>query len=305
MFCLHLVALRLPEAPIKVYLGHWLTAIMGTLVAIGIASLQVVSPWLLLVGMACAIFLYQRSDRLQPDPMKMTLRMISLVLVCAIAVVNPTILLPFGYGLLFNIAIAMLMSYLVVKCLPAPKTALADQPMGTPANTPIWHKEWLILLLFMPMMMVFIAMELNQYYVALVTICVMALYPELEKIKQTSRDFVLGNLLGGAIAIVSYFIYTAFKTETSNLVLSIVIVACSSLLIAITLFNMKTKAIAHYALSPFALLLVQSERLGFNIFTSFEIRLLSVMSAALYMVIAMWVVTSAYQCWQAKYHQNN
>ncbi|MGR5065011.1 DUF2955 domain-containing protein [Photobacterium sp. DNB22_13_2] len=297
LLSLHIMMLQLPAMPLKEYCKVFVTAVVGAAAGALIAFSYLLSPVIFLLVNAAVIFACHRFDRLKPNPIHAPIRVVSIVLVSAIGIVNQALIVPLTASLLLGLGIAMVVSYIMYALLPI-QSHTDDSHSDTDTTPPLMNKEWVVLAVFMPLLILFTYTDMKQYYMVIVAVSVISFYPEISHIAKVSWDFIRANLLGGALAVVGYVIYFQGQIlTTSGYLLPLIVVFLSCLLLATIIYHPRAKHLAHYSLTPFALLLLQADRFDFNIYQSYQNRLLSVMTAVVYTLVVCWVITAIYRKW--------
>ncbi|MBC7003156.1 DUF2955 domain-containing protein [Photobacterium sp. BZF1] len=297
LFSLHIMMLQLPSLQLKGYGKVFITAAVGAVVGALIAKVYSLSPLIFLLIIAAVIFTCHRFDRLKPNPIHAPIRVVAIVLVSAIGIVNQALIMPFTISLLLGLAVAMVVCYLMYILLPTPIQDGDSHSETDASTTPIMiKKEWAVLAVFMPLLILFTYTDLKQYYMVIVAVSVISFYPEVSHVARIGWDFLRANLLGGALAVAGYITYTqALSVISSEYLLPLAVVFLSSLLLTAVIYNSKAKHLAHYSLTPFALLLLQADRFDFNIYQSYQFRLLSVFTAVVYTLVVCWLISCIYR----------
>ena len=297
LLSLHIMMLQLPAIPLKEYIKVFVTAAVGAGIGALVAMVYSLSSWVFLLMIAAVIFACHRFDRLKPNPIHAPIRVVAIVLVAAIGIVNQALIIPLTANLLLGLAVAMVVSYIMYALLPI-KSQNDDSHSGAEVKTTplLLNKEWVVLAVFMPLLILFTYTDLKQYYMVIVAVSVISFYPEVSHVAKISWDFLRANLLGGAVAVMGYIIYMqGLSVTSSEYLLPLAVVFLSSLLLTAIIYHPKAKHLAHYSLTPFALLLLQADRFDFNIYQSYQFRLLSVFTAVVYTLVVCWLISCIYR----------
>ncbi|GEA52146.1 hypothetical protein VIN01S_29500 [Vibrio inusitatus NBRC 102082] len=295
LLCLHIRFYELAAMPLREYVTLFFVAFSGIAFGFGISFLYPISPALFVAVLGASIFSVHFWDKQKPHQLHTALRVISVVLVSAITMADHSIVPLFTLSLVVSLLLAMMLCYVLDKLVAyfykhEDMSAIEHHHEAT-AHEPT--NEWQALLIFLPATFIFIWLELFYYYVALVAICVLTLNPDLAFIRNNSKQYLVANLLGCSIALGGYALYAVFEPYIdAKLLLVFSVTFLMSTLLGVIIYRTQFNSIAQFVLSPFALLFVQSDRVDFNIFDNYQLRLVSVFMAVVYVYVAAQIVAS-------------
>lgn len=292
LLVLHIRYYELTSLPLKQYLGILCVAVSSALVGFLVSLLYPISIPLFLSALMSCIYLSYWWDKQYPNELHTSLRVIAIVLISAITLANSTLSQAITFGLIQSLVIAMLLCLAIDKLFGFIADAHTEHTLISHeiAEEPL-SNEWQSLIIFLPAVLLFILFHLPYFYVALISICVLTLTPNLGLIKEHSRQYLIANLFAGLLAIAGYFTYDIIAISVdANWTVALAVSFLFSLLFAKLIYHSRFSEFAHFALSPFALLLVQSDRLGFDIVESYQLRMLCIFIAVIYVYVFVEVI---------------
>ena len=289
LLSLHIRFYDLPALPFREYVTLFFVVFASVTYAFGLSFIYPISSVLYIVLLGSTIFTIHLWDKHRPNQLYTALRALSVVLVSAITMVNPALLPRFTSGLVTSLLLAMILCFVIDKVViyfyEGQDVRVSNDHHTEPYNKS--SNEWQALFIFLPAVTVFIWLELFNYYVVLVAICVLTLNPNLKFIKNNSKQYLAANVLGGSIALGGYIIYSLAEPYTGvSWLLGITVTFLTAVLLGIIVYHSQFTSQAQFVLSPFALLLVQSDNIDINTLDNYQLRIVSVFIAVMYVYSA-------------------
>lgn len=296
LLCLHVRFHELTSMPLKDYLSLFLVIASGIGSAFLISLLYPISVLLFLLIIALAMFLNYWWDKHDPNHLYTSLRVLTLILVSSVTLASHDITSTFSLSLTVCVFIAMGLSLLVDRIYTFLFVKGSEHSTNSHQHTPSVEEaisnEWQALLIFMPAAFAFVVLDLSHYYVVLVAICVLTLSPDLSKIRGGTWQFLLANVIGGGIAILGYYGFLLASNWLGySVTLQLMFTFGFVTILGLLIYCSRLSHIGHYMLSPFAILLVQSDRVGFSILDNFQIRITSVSIAVVYIALVVGLLS--------------
>lgn len=292
LLALHIWALELHKLSARAYVTVFVNALAGVSLGFVIGTLYTYSITAYLLALASVLILSQYIETIKPNPITNSVRVISLILVAALGIKNQALLLPFSIALISNLFVAMLIARLLYMTVYGP-VFKKDATSDCTAQSKLGVKDLSLLLTFMPLVTLISIFPFDGFYVSLVIVSVMTMSVVLGNIRSQAINYLVANLCGGALAILGYLSYSfLLTTPLSPLLIAITVVFCCSFILGLVLYHGTTHNIAHFALSPFALLLIQSDRIDFNIYLSYQNRVFAVALGVAYASVALYLLGS-------------
>ncbi|MGY3569557.1 hypothetical protein [Vibrio paucivorans] len=299
LLCLHIRYNELTELSVKQYASLFVVAVGGIALGLAISTLYSTSTLLFVLATALVLFLLYWWERYSHNQLHTALGVLSFALVCAVTFANHLIVADFSYYLFTNLLFAMSLCFALDKALSYVMLRLTSNKAQYTSNTQVsstpqlFSNEWQAIAIFLPAAFAFILFDLSHYYVVLIAICVLTLTPNLAIIRQDSLRYVYANLIGGGLAVLGYYSYALISLKFGpSVAIELCLTFMFTLILGVIIYCSNWKPLGKFMLSPYAILLIQSDNVGFSILDSFQLRLVSVGIAIVYLYGVIHLITS-------------
>lgn len=284
LLCLHIRYYDLTSLPFYIYVKILFVSLGGIISGLAISQLYQVSPILFVFSFLCLLLVLSHKDRFHSNDFYTSLRLICATLVCTTTLVQPNSSIDFSVALALNLSIAMAMSLTVDKFLrntqPSKEHHVTEKSFT--------FNPWRTPMMLSPVVFLFLLIEIPDYYTIVIVICILSFATNPQAIKHQSFKYLKANLLGGLLAIFGFCMYEFISIVIGeSSLLGLVIAFMTSSVLGYFIYGPEPSNISAFTLSPFALLIVQSDNSNFNLVDSYLLRISCIVIAILYILIVI------------------